>query len=191
MSLMLALLIPTLAAGDIYVLENADGTISFTDTPTHSGYTRFYVDGPPPLPRAINYETFPLLDSFDVLILNAEARFGVDAALIKAVCLAESGMNPNAVSRSGAQGLMQLMPGTAAELGVTDPFDPEQSINGGARYLARMIDEFGDLRRSVAAYNAGPGNVRKYHGVPPFEETRIYVPRVLALYDVFRYDQPI
>jgi len=180
-----------LAAGDIYMIEHADGTVSFTDTPAHSGYALFDVDGPAPTPKMVNPRAFPLLDSFDLLLLDAADRTGLHPALLKAVCLAESGMNPNAVSHAGAQGLMQLMPATAAGLLVTDPFDPEQSIMGGARYLATQLDTFGDTRRALAAYNAGPGNVRKYNGIPPFEETRDYVVKVMDLYRYFRYERPL
>ncbi len=182
---------PPLEAGDIYMIEHADGTVTFTDTPAHSGYALFDVDGPAPTPAMINPRAFPLLDSFDLLLLEAASRTGLDPALLKAVCLAESGMNPNAVSSAGAQGLMQLMPATAAHLKVTDPFDPEQSIRGGSQYLADQLDTFGDTRRALAAYNAGPGNVRKYNGIPPFEETQDYVVKVMDLYRHFRYQRPL
>lgn len=103
-------------------------------------------------------------------------------ALIDAVIRTESGYRPRAVSRSGAKGLMQLMPATARSVGVYDPFDPAQNIMGGARYLRKLYDRFGTLRLAVAAYNAGPGNVRKHKGVPPFKETRRYVQAVLTRY---------
>jgi soluble lytic murein transglycosylase-like protein len=178
-------------AADIYIIEHANGTVSFTDTPEHGGYSLFDVDGPAPTPRMVNPIAFPLLDSFDLLILEAADQTGLHPALIKAVCLAESGMNSNAVSSAGAQGLMQLMPPTAAALAVTDPFDPEQSIMGGARYLAAQLETFGDVRKALAAYNAGPGNVRKYNGIPPFKETRDYVVKVMDLYRYFRYERPL
>jgi soluble lytic murein transglycosylase-like protein len=188
---MLAVL-SVLLAGDIYMKENADGTLSFTDTPTTIGdYEVFIGDQEVPLPHKVNYATYPLLDSFDGLILDASLRYGVDAEFIKAVCLAESGMNPNAVSSAGAQGLMQLMPPTAKELAVTDSFDPEQAIDGGTRYLKQQLDEFDSKRLALAAYNAGPHNVRKYKGIPPFEETQKYVPRVMALYEYLRSEKPI
>ncbi len=113
--------------------------------------------------------------------IRAEARMHpqLTESLIRAVIKAESSWRPNVVSRAGAQGLMQLMPGTAKELGVQDPFDPHQNIAGGCKYLRRMLEMFhGDLDLALAAYNAGPGNVKKYGGVPPFEETKQFIIRV-------------
>lgn len=179
-------------ATDIYRAELADGTLVFTDSPGNSGFELYIVDGrPPPTRKRVNHATFPLLDTWDGYILASAARYGVPAALVKAVVLAESGMNPNAISRSGAMGLMQLMPATASGLGVDDPWDPEQNIDGGTRYLRQMIERFSDNRRAVAAYNAGPANVEKFNGVPPFEETQVYVVRVLDLYDMFRHERPV
>lgn len=126
------------------------------------------------------------VSSYDGIINSAAAKWGVDPALIKGVIKAESGFNANAVSRSGAQGLMQLMPGTARSLGVNAPFDPEQNINGGVRYLRGLLDRFGgDETKAVAAYNAGPGRVMQYDGVPPFTETQNYVSKVLEYRDRF------
>jgi hypothetical protein len=114
-------------------------------------------------------------------IHKAARRYNLPAALIKGVIRAESNFEVQAVSRAGAQGLMQLMPGTAKELGVADPFDIEQNIDGGARYLRKMLDSFGgDIKVALAAYNAGPGAVAKYGGkVPPYQETEQYINRVL------------
>jgi soluble lytic murein transglycosylase-like protein len=178
-------------AGDIWQMELDDGTLVFTDSPPHSGYVQFSVDGPPPKRMHVNARSFPLLDTWDYLILAAASRYYLEPELIKSVVLAESGMNPRALSSAGAMGLMQLMPGTARDLGVTDPWDPEQNIDGGSRYIREQLDNFGDLRRAIAAYHAGPGNVQRYGGIPPFEATRIYVARVLDLYDLFRTERPI
>lgn len=113
-------------------------------------------------------------------IIKASQTYNVEAALIKAVIMAESSYNPRAVSHRGAQGLMQLMPTTAKWLGVVDSFDPELNIDGGVRYLRRLLDRFdGDVRLALAAYNAGSRYVRKYGGVPPFKATRKYIKNVL------------
>lgn len=120
-------------------------------------------------------------NAFDHLFQAAGQQFQVPPSLLKAVAWAESGFNPQAVSRAGAQGIMQLMPGTARSLGVTDPFNPVQNIFGAARYLRSLLDRFqGDIRLALAAYNAGPGAVQRYGGIPPYKETREYVDRVLA-----------
>jgi soluble lytic murein transglycosylase-like protein len=118
---------------------------------------------------------------YDALIQASAARNGVDPALLKALIRAESNFDPNAGSPAGAQGLTQLMPGTAAGLGVTDVHDPAQAIEGGAKYLRSQLDAFGgDETKALAAYNAGPGAVTRYGGVPPYAETQQYVQRVLG-----------
>jgi len=113
-------------------------------------------------------------------ISDAANRFDLDPALLRSVIQAESGFNRLAVSPKGAQGLMQLMPGTAAGLGVTDPFDVRQNVAGGAAYLRRQLDRFGSLDLALAAYNAGPGAVARYNGIPPYPETQSYVARITA-----------
>jgi cell wall-associated NlpC family hydrolase len=123
---------------------------------------------------------------YDSMITQAANEAGVPPALVKAVAKAESGFDPRSTSGAGAQGLMQLMPGTARGLGVTDPYDPLQSLRGGAKYLRQMLDRFGgDYEKAIAAYNAGPGAVARYNGVPPYAETQAYVPRVMGYFHDF------
>lgn len=115
------------------------------------------------------------------LVERTATRHDVPAWLVRNVLQVESGGDPGATSPVGAMGLMQLMPGTARELGVTDPYDPAQNLDGGARYLAQMLKRFdGNLEKAVAAYNAGPGAVQRFGGVPPYVETRRYVEKVLG-----------
>jgi soluble lytic murein transglycosylase-like protein len=121
-------------------------------------------------------------------LVNANAgAWGVDPALVKAIIANESGFDANATSRTGAQGLMQLEPSTAADLGVRDAYDPAQNVWGGTRYIRGLLDRFhGDLRLAVAAYNAGPQAVEKYGGVPPYAETQSYVQNVLGSYEKYK-----
>jgi soluble lytic murein transglycosylase-like protein len=118
---------------------------------------------------------------FGAEIDAAAARYGIDPALLRGLVRQESGFDPRARSGAGAMGLTQLMPGTAASLGVTDPYDPTQSLDGGARYLREMLDRFGgDPAKALAAYNAGPGAVSRFGGVPPYPETQSYVRNILG-----------
>lgn len=117
------------------------------------------------------------------LVTNASEQNDVSAALVNAVVMAESAGNPSAISTAGAQGLMQLMPGTAADCGVTNAFDPAQNVDCGAHYLHELLARYNNnIELAVAAYNAGPGAVDQYHGIPPYAETRAYVSRVLSAY---------
>lgn len=136
----------------------------------------------------IDWSKVPLhLAAYGDDIRAAAKLTGVNAALLRAIIHAESGFNSRALSYKGAQGLMQLMPGTAFELGVGDAFDPGQNISGGARYLAMLLRDYhGDVKLAAAAYNAGEGAVSKYGGVPPYAETQVYVKRVALLYQRYR-----
>ena len=119
-------------------------------------------------------------DKLENIFERASAKYNISIDLLKAVAKAESNFNPDAVSKAGAQGVMQLMPATAKELGVVNSFDPEQNIMGGAKYLSGLLKKYdGDIKLSLAAYNAGSGNVRKYGGIPPFKETQNYVVKVM------------
>ena len=139
----------------------------------------------------LDWDSVPLkLTVYAAQISKAAHDFGIDGSLLRALIHAESAFDPRALSVKGAQGLTQLMPKTAISLGVADAFDPEQNIRGGARYLARLLKDFnGDSRLATAAYNAGEGAVRKYGGVPPYAETRVYVDRVALLAKRYRSAQ--
>lgn len=172
------------AFGDIYRFEDDDGVVHFTDVPTDRRFKLFMRD----LKKDQRLRTtFRLGDcarnpeEFASIINQCALEYGVDKALVQAVIHAESGYNPNAVSRRGATGLMQLMPKTAQGLKVNDSFNPSENIRGGVRYLRFLLDTFkGDVTLALAAYNAGLSKVAKYGGIPPYNETRTYVAKVLS-----------
>jgi len=163
---------------DIYRYIDEDGVMHFTNTPTSStmNFKLFLKEKPKINPR---YST----KRYDDIITNASQQHGVSFPLLKAIIKAESGFDPQAVSKKGAKGLMQIMPENFKPLGIRDPFDPSQNIHAGARYFKQMYDRFkGKLPLSLAAYNAGPTAVERYKTVPPYEETEEYVKRVLKFY---------
>ena len=136
----------------------------------------------PKVEVSTEFSALPPNQSYDQLIDEAAAVHKLDADLIRAVMQTESAFHPLVVSRAGAEGLMQLMPDLATEMGVSDSFDPRENIMGGVRYLKRLLDYYdGDLDLTLAAYNAGPGNVERYGGVPPFAETRKYIRTIKQL----------
>lgn len=183
---------PGLAAAEVYKWVDENGVVTFTNVapPSSQSYQvlRFPCYASDPKCRAVSWEKVPLnTGSFENEIRAAARVNSVDESLIRAIIHAESAYQPDAQSPKGAQGLMQLMPATQAELAVDDPFDPLVNIHGGTRYLSMLLAEFGgDFELAAAAYNAGSGAVRKYGGIPPFAETREYVRRVKILYNRYQ-----
>lgn len=183
LQIFLLLLIANPVCADIYRYEDDEGIIHFTDAPTDRRFKVFMRD----LKKDKQLRTKLQLASsvnpaeYDQIISSCASKYGVNPSLIKAVIHAESGYNPNAISRKGASGLMQLMPGTARSLKVSNSFDPKDNVEGGVKYLRFLLDTFhGDVSLAVAAYNAGLTKVAKYGGIPPYNETRTYVNRVLS-----------
>ena len=188
LTLLFLVLIPSVALAQVYKWVDEDGIVTFSNVapPTDHEYQvlRFPCYAADPKCRSVSWEKVPLnTRSFSREIRSAAAFNSVEESLIRAIIHAESAYQPDARSPKGAQGLMQLMPATAAELDVQDPFDPRDNIDGGTRYLSKLLLEFeGDLDLATAAYNAGPQAVYKYGGVPPYDETQEYVRRVRILY---------
>ena len=186
--LLLALTAP--ARANVYVYTDADQVTHYTNTPDHGQYRLLsdYMEAEGSRNRAGAVVTKGSAAVYAAQIERAAIEAGIDVALVHAVITAESGYNPAAVSRAGAQGLMQLMPGTARRYAVNDAFDPVQNIRGGTRYLRDLLDMFdNNVKLAVAAYNAGEHAVIR-HGkkIPPYRETQAYVPKVLRLYDKYR-----
>jgi len=177
---------PAAAGGPIFMYEDENGVTHFTRDPR--GDKRFQVVKGLQMSRPVPRFKEPKTRVYDDLIDSTARSRGLPPALVKAVIAAESAFDSRAVSHKGAQGLMQLMPDTAASLGVTNAFEPAQNVGGGARYLRLMIDRYGDLGRALAAYNAGPTAVDRYGGIPPYRETRAYVERVLTYYRRYHGD---
>lgn len=177
-------------SGTLYEREQ-DGKLVYStrNLPGSRPYLRFTAATPPgePAHEGLGRVGTPQLDRHARQFRAASKATGVDDAWLRAVAHAESAFDEKAISPKGAQGVMQLMPDTATEYGVTDPFSPAQSIDGGARYMKSLLGRYkGDRTLAAAAYNAGIGVVARYGGVPPYAETRQYVDKVLALYSRYR-----
>jgi soluble lytic murein transglycosylase-like protein len=170
------------ALADIYRYVDEDGVIHFSNVPTHYRF-RLYISE-----SKLDYRAY--FDRYDRIITRAARKHGVDNTLIKAVIRAESDFDKNAISHKGAQGLMQLMPETAKDLAVKNSLDPHENINAGVRYLKRQLKNFqNNVPLALAAYNAGENTVRRYGRIPPYEETRTFVDRVLRYWDEFSLNQ--
>jgi soluble lytic murein transglycosylase len=171
-------------AGAIYSFIDEKGVYHFTNVPVDPRFSKTEFTAESAIIHGKgSKKTSYSKKKYHSIIRKAANSFGLDPALVKAVIRAESGGNPSAVSPKGALGLMQLMPGTAEELMVYDPLDPEENIWGGSQYLSRLLDMFdGDIISALAAYNAGPGAVEKFGGLPPYRETINYVQRVLRFW---------
>ncbi len=186
---LLALALPawaTPAAAAIYTFVDADGVRHFTDLPDDSRYRRLSLSPHERTESGDRYDPrlIARANRYDAIIENAASAASIEANLLRAVIVVESGFNSHAVSKRGAMGLMQLMPATASRFGAVDPFDPRENVHAGARYLKALMDRFGqNVRLALAAYNAGEEAVERSGGrIPPYEETQAYVPRVLRIY---------
>jgi len=176
------LLWPVVSGADIYRYVDGEGVIHYSNTQPDEKFTLYLREGPKALPRA---QASALIDaSWMTGYVDRFSRANdLPPALVRAIIKAESNGQRKAVSRKGAKGVMQLMPFTSRRLRVADPFDPIENIEGGIKYIKELLVTFeGNLTNTVAAYNAGPAAVRKYGGVPPYQETRLYVRRVMDLY---------
>ena len=174
------------ALATVYVCKNLRGGEIFTNVPSRPDCKIFSKKARSGSLRSSGRKTY---DSgrYDKDITRVSRRYNVDPHLIKAIIQTESGFNHRAVSKQGAQGLMQLMPGTAKDLRVFNPFNPRENIDGGTRYFRNLLDTFGgDVKLSLAAYNAGPGQVQRANGIPPIAETIRYVKKVLRQYRVYK-----
>lgn len=173
------------ALADVFMRIHSDGRKEFTNRPSGPGWIFYMTEsGFEPVVKFSSPKGKP--KSIDEIVTEIAAKFVIDANLVKAIIMAESNCNPQAVSSKGAQGLMQLMPATAKELNVTKPFDPRENIIGGVKYIKGLMASYGDLRLALAAYNAGPGSVKKYEGIPPYRETINYVKKVIRYYKKFK-----
>lgn len=175
------------ARADFYQYTDEDGTIHITNVPTTSKYKWMMKERPSSLLSPSNpaYRNISR-HRFDEMIASAAERYGIDPTLVKAIVKAESDFDEYAVSRKGARGLMQLMPETASRMGVRNIHDPEENVEGGIKYLSKLLNMFNwQVPLAVAAYNAGENAVLKYGTIPPYSETQTYVKRVMRYYNAY------
>jgi hypothetical protein len=171
------------AWSDIYRYTDENGVVCYTDAPFGKKTELVLRENRPDEKQTLSLKQPAVHSDYSHYVQKAASKYDIDSALINAVIKTESNGNHRAISRKGAIGLMQLMPGTANDMNVRNPFNPEENIEGGTKYLRTMIEKFkGDLTLALAAYNAGPATVEKYRRVPPISETRDYVRKVYALY---------
>ena len=176
------LLWPVVSGGDIYRFVDGDGVVHYSNTQPDKKSTLYLREGPKAAPRS-PASSLPSASWMTGYVDRVSRANDLPPALIHAIIKAESNGQRKAVSPKGAKGVMQLMPFTSKRMRVVDPFDPIENIEGGIRYIKELLVSFeGDLINTIAAYNAGPAAVRKYGGVPPYQETRLYVRRVMDLY---------
>ena len=169
---------------DIYMFIDSKGVLNFTNVPVSSNYQLFIKE----IPKRKNDE---FSNRYDNLISSASKRYGVSFSLIKAMIKVESNFNPNAVSRAGAIGLMQIMPINLKHLDISDPYNAWENVMGGANYFRQLLDRFnGKVPFALAAYNAGPSTVEKYKNIPPFPETKRYVKKVMKSYNILKKNNP-
>ncbi len=188
LSLLLLIFLPGAADAGFYRCVQPDGNIIFTDTLVSEHCIPINLGGRSAVTKGTGSTDYTLLFRlYERDIRYFGVRYGIDPHLIRAIIHVESGFNPQAVSKNGAQGLMQLMPATAAELRVENPFNPRENIEGGTRYFRKLLNIFQqDVNLALAAYNAGPTVVQKQGGIPVIAETRNYVNRVLTYYRQYK-----
>ena len=183
---------PADLSADIYSYTDQNGVLHFTNTPDSSKYR--YAG-----PEISQYASISLpgsfannrFNKFDHIIKEASGLYGIRFELLKAMIHVESNFNPNAISKAGAIGLMQIMPKNLKEFKLSDPFDPRENVMAGTRYVKHLMKRFdSDLSLTLAAYNAGPGAVDKHQSIPPYPETKNYVKKVLAYYNLYLNQHP-
>lgn len=172
----------TIVSADVYRYCDKDGVWHFTNVQTDARYKLYF--------RTYEKKSSEYIKEYEGIIQQASRTFNVDPLLIRAVIKAESDFDHRAVSKKGAQGLMQLMPQTATKMKVANPFNPEENIFGGTRYLSLLLERFNnDESLALAAYNAGPEKVKDYQGIPPYPETKSFVTKVLNFYERLKSGQ--